>query len=290
MKDQLIFGCAALSSMSNRCEVFQLLEEAVSQGITHFDTARSYGRGYSEKLLGEFFRAHGGALAVTTKFGVTYSKTDACPTAIALPLNWAVKRLRDIGYGIWDMGKDSGVKGLRGSGSSKAESGRRKVEKKPSTISDLPSSLTAKVGRDVVERSVEESLRQLGKERGEILLLHEMLPGQLTEEARGYLEGLRKAGTVGRLGCGTNREVLERHFREDPMVEVLQYEGSATERPGLMAKFPGKVHIHHSLFRGVGRGGHGVALRRALELNPGGKVIFSTRSREHLRENLEGLG
>jgi hypothetical protein len=110
------------------------------------------------------------------------------------------------------------------------------------------------------------------------------------EEAREYLEVLRNAGTVGRLGCGTNREVLERHFREDPMVEVLQYEGSATERPGLMGKFPGKVHIHHSLFRGVGRGGHGEALRRALELNPDGKVIFSTRSREHLRENLEGLG
>ena len=121
-------------------------------------------------------------------------------------------------------------------------------------------------------------------------MLHEMLPGQLTKEARGYLEGLRKAGTVGRLGCGTNREVLERHFGEDPLVEVLQYEGSATELPGLMGKFPEKVHIHHSLFRGVVRGGHGEALRRALELNPGGKVIFSTRSREHLRENLEGLG
>ena len=73
-----------------------MLEEAVRQGITHFDTARSYGRGYSEKLLGEFFRAHGAAFAVTTKFGVTYSKTDACPTAIALPLNWAVKRLRAL--------------------------------------------------------------------------------------------------------------------------------------------------------------------------------------------------
>ena len=71
------------------------------QGITHFDTARSYGRGYSEKLLGEFFRAHGGALAVTTKFGVTYSKTDACPTAIALPLNWAWKKLKGaVGGGL----------------------------------------------------------------------------------------------------------------------------------------------------------------------------------------------
>jgi D-threo-aldose 1-dehydrogenase len=262
--------------MGSRAEVFRLLEEAVRQGIMHFDTARSYGQGYSEKLLGEFFRAHGGAFGVTTKFGATYSKTDGIPTSIALPLNRLVKTLRPlVGLGLR----------LR-----KAESGKRKEGKNPSTISDLPSSLTAKVGRDVVERSVEESLRQLGREKVEIFLLHEMLPGQLTEEARGYLEGLRKAGTVGRLGCGTNRDVLERHFREDPMVEVLQYEGSATERPGLMGKFPEKVHIHHSLFRGVGRGGHGEALRRALELNPGGKVIFSTRSREHLRENLEGLG
>ena len=147
--------------MSNRCEVFQLLEEAVSQGITHFDTARSYGRGYSEKLLGEFFRAHGGALAVTTKFGATYSKSDGIPTSIALPLNRVVKRLRDIGYGIWEMGD-------RGVAEGKVESGKREVERSPSTISDLPSSLTAKVGREVVERSVEESLRHLGKEKVDI--------------------------------------------------------------------------------------------------------------------------
>ena len=162
--------------MGSRAEVFQLLEEVVRQGITHFDTARSYGRGYSEKLLGEFFRAHGAAFVVTTKFGVTYSKTDGIPTSIALPLNRLVKTLRPlVGLGL-RLGK--------------AESGKRKAERSLSTISDLPSSLTAKVGRDVVERSVEESLRQLGRERVEILLLHEMLLGQLTEEARGYLPGI----------------------------------------------------------------------------------------------------
>jgi len=40
--------------MGSRAKVFRLLEEAVKQGITHFDTARRYGRGYSEKLLGSF--------------------------------------------------------------------------------------------------------------------------------------------------------------------------------------------------------------------------------------------
>lgn len=92
------------------------------------------------------------------------------------------------------------------------------------------------------------------------------------------------------MGCGTNRWVLEEQFQEDPLVEVLQYEGSVTERLPLMERFPGKMHIHHSLFRERGAGRPGEVLRRALERNPGGKVIFSTRSREHLRENLEGLG
>ena len=66
-------------------------------GIWHFETARSYGRGFSEKLLGEFFRAHGGAFAVSTKCGASYIKTNACPTFIALPLNRMIRRFRDIG-------------------------------------------------------------------------------------------------------------------------------------------------------------------------------------------------
>jgi len=121
-------------------------------------------------------------------------------------------------------------------------------------------------------------------------LLHEALPEQLAPEAWEYLEGAKRAGVIGKLGVGTNRGVLEERFREEPRVEVLQYEGSVTGRLPLMERFPGKMHIHHSLFRECGPGGHGEVLRRALERNPGGKVIFSTRSREHLRENLEGLG
>ena len=234
MRDRIIFGCVALSAMGSRAEVFRLLDLVVASGVRHFDTARSYGKGCSEKLLGEFLRAHGEDLAVTTKFGVTFSQTTGMPTSIALPLNRLVKTLKPL-VGL----------GLRGG----------KAENSLSTISDLPSATVQRVGREVVERSVEESLKQLGRGRVEILLLHEMLPGRLTEDARGYLKGLQKAGMVGQLGCGTNREVLERSFREDPMVEVLQYEGTAAVRPELMGKFPRKVHIHHSLFRGVGRGG-----------------------------------
>jgi aryl-alcohol dehydrogenase-like predicted oxidoreductase len=265
--------------MGSRAEVFRLLEAVVAGGIWHFDTARSYGRGFSEKLLGEFFRAHGGAFAVTTKCGASYIKTNACPTFIALPLNRMIRRFRDIGN-VAGGGRREGAVGGRES----------VVGGRPSSISDLPSAKAAQITRDVVERSVEESMRQLGRGKLDIFLLHEALPEQLAPGAWEYLEGAKRAGVIGKLGVGTNRGVLEERFREEPRVEVLQYEGSVTGKLPLIERFPGKMHIHHSQFRECAPGGHGEVLRRALERNPGGKVIFSTRSREHLRENLEGLG
>ena len=38
--------------MGSRGEVLRLLEAVVAGGVRHFDTARSYGRGFSEKLPG----------------------------------------------------------------------------------------------------------------------------------------------------------------------------------------------------------------------------------------------
>jgi len=94
--------------MGSRGEVLRLLEAVVAGGVRHFDTARSYGRGFSEKLLGEFLRSSGDAVGVTTKFGVTYAKTKAWPTFIALPLNRMIRKFKHIGYGISDMGSVAG--------------------------------------------------------------------------------------------------------------------------------------------------------------------------------------
>lgn len=275
MRDRIIFGCVALSAMRSRAEAFRLLEAVVAGGVRHFDTARSYGRGFSEKLLGEFFRAHGGEFAVTTKCGVSYFKTAGMPTWLALPANQVLKKLKGV-----EGGKQKGAVGGRES----------VVGGHPSSISYLLSKNAPQITRSVIERSVEESMKQLGRGRLDIFLLHEALPEQLAPEAWEYLEGAKRAGVIGKLGVGTNRGVLEEMYREAPRVEVLQYEGPVTGRMPLMERFPGKMHIHHSLFRECGPTGHGEVLRQALERNPGGKVIFSTRSREHLRQNLEGLG
>tara|TARA_R110002049_G_scaffold190938_2_gene359621 strand:+ start:6002 stop:6988 length:987 start_codon:yes stop_codon:yes gene_type:complete len=48
---------------------FSILNEAVKQGVTFFDTADVYGNGKSEKLIGDFLKTTDAEIKVATKFG-----------------------------------------------------------------------------------------------------------------------------------------------------------------------------------------------------------------------------
>ena len=50
------------------------LGAALDAGITLYDTARSYGYGESEALVGEFLRGRRDAVVVSTKFGIVYAR------------------------------------------------------------------------------------------------------------------------------------------------------------------------------------------------------------------------
>ena len=52
-----------------KVKAFEILDEAVKQGIDFFDTADVYGAGRSEKLIGEFLKETGTTIRVATKFG-----------------------------------------------------------------------------------------------------------------------------------------------------------------------------------------------------------------------------
>lgn len=64
------FGCAALLGRASRKESFTALATAFDAGITFYDTARSYGYGGSEGLLGEFFAGRRDNAVICTKFGI----------------------------------------------------------------------------------------------------------------------------------------------------------------------------------------------------------------------------
>jgi aryl-alcohol dehydrogenase-like predicted oxidoreductase len=53
----------------NKDKAFKILDEAVTNGITFFDTADVYGDGRSEELIGEFLQNSNANIKVATKFG-----------------------------------------------------------------------------------------------------------------------------------------------------------------------------------------------------------------------------
>ena len=68
---QLGLGCAAIMGRVGRRESLAALGAAWDAGINFFDTARSYGYGESEALLGGFLRGNRRSQAVVcTKFGI----------------------------------------------------------------------------------------------------------------------------------------------------------------------------------------------------------------------------
>lgn len=63
-------GCAAMMGSAGRRESLVALAAAYDSGINFFDTARSYGYGASEGLLGEFCAGRRDQVVICTKFGI----------------------------------------------------------------------------------------------------------------------------------------------------------------------------------------------------------------------------
>ena len=61
---------ANMHLLPNEKERYRLLQQALDLGITHFDTARFYSDGLSEKVLGQFLQGKREAVTIATKFGL----------------------------------------------------------------------------------------------------------------------------------------------------------------------------------------------------------------------------
>src|SRR5580692_9037567 len=76
------FGCSAVMGRVGRKASLAALAAAYDAGVIFYDTARSYGYGESEALLGEFLRGRRDQVLLSTKFGIL--PTPASPLKRAL--------------------------------------------------------------------------------------------------------------------------------------------------------------------------------------------------------------
>jgi D-threo-aldose 1-dehydrogenase len=280
---RLAFGSALLMGKLGRRESVRLLEVAHESGITHFDTARAYGYGEAESALGEFLSRHRDGVTVTTKLGI-------------MP----PRRSRGL----------QAAKSFGRVAASRAPALRRLMRKGAERLVQ-----TGRFDPAEARTSLDTSLRDLGTDVVDILLLHECRPDDLrTEGLLDFLQGAVREGKIRYFGVATDSESTQVILRERPeFAQVAQVAHNAVDRT--LERLPalgGTAVITHSavgaplerlteLLRDARRRERwsqalgvdcarpevigSLLLAYALQSNPDGVVLFASTDAERIRSN-----
>lgn len=278
---RLGFGGSGLMGGISERESLRLLETAYDAGIRHFDVAPSYGHGMAERCLGKFLRGKTGEVTVATKYGI-------------LPPPRA---------GLYAMARHLARPVVR-----RLPSVRRRLAQAAAGLTSK-----ARFSAEDARQSLDHSLKELGLERVDLLLLHEATVEDLDgADLLPALRQMQQEGRIGIYGIGSERArlgtLLQKHGEYCP---VIQFEGSVLDAD---LDLPGAFRIRHRVVSGAlgaireSFEGHpglcrqwsdtvdvdlsrretlaGLLLAASLLANPDGIVLFSSRVPAHIATNV----
>jgi diketogulonate reductase-like aldo/keto reductase len=203
------FGCGSVMGRVGRGASLRAMNAAWDNGITLFDTARSYGFGEAEAVLGEFLQGKRDRAVVATKYGLPVLRQSS------------VKR---IAFGVVRSAfKVPGVRSLvRGKGTK--------------------STVYGQFSGNGLRASVETSLRELRTDYVDILFLHEATEAVLHEdELMAALDGLVSSGKVLRVGLYAGADVIDVSIESAPRTISAAQFGADPFSP-LVAGFGARNH------------------------------------------------
>jgi aryl-alcohol dehydrogenase-like predicted oxidoreductase len=181
------FGCGAVMGRVGRGDSLRAVGAAWDAGVTLFDTARSYGYGEAEGLLGEFLKGCRDRAVISTKFGI-WPRRQNLLKKIAKPMVRTALRVMPSARAVVRRGAAREIVG-----------GQFSVE--------------------ALRRSLEESLRQLRTDYVDLLFLHEgTISAMRNEDLLAELEVLIRTGKVRRAGISAETEVVLEAIADGPEV------------------------------------------------------------------------
>jgi len=262
ISDHLGFGCVGLATYDSLNYALKLLEQAYDNGLNYFDTAPIYSKGYSEIILGKFSQKKRDKILIATKFGLGQVNSNLVPAAMAIYLN---QKLRS---------------------------------KETAQQSDSPPSKIdfRKIDKPDIEKSLMGSLKRLKTDYLDCFLLHEGLSSFLTDEAFFYLQNIKTAGIVKKIGLATTYFYL----KDDQQLkdwDMLQYDHHpfSQNHEAFVSQYHSQTHIHHSTLKKIkkvtipgteAKEIAGIVLAAEIRKNPNGRILFATCNNNHLQQNL----
>lgn len=253
------FGTASLHHLATANARSRLLSVAYDKGITHFDTARMYGDGIAERALGGWLQGRSRhAVTIATKCGILPNRL-----AERFPA-WAYLRRA-----------------------------KRLLPTACHRESQAPRSYTP----NIVLQSVEQSLRLLRTDYIDILFIHDPRPEDLSalHDLSRVLTELKQSGKVRWTGIAGDAIVcVQAHELVPGLFDVLQVGDSLSrcEADALTRiAWPRQItfgYLRHAFHdEQKSRDAALEIMRQAMQRNPQGVVLASSRSATRLQSLIE---
>ena len=247
----LAFGSASVLGRSGRRDSLQSLSAAYDGGINLFDTARSYGYGEAEGLLGEFLVGRRSEVVITSKFGIV----PAAQSILKRTLKPLARTMMRYIPGV--------SRAVRTQLHSQFNPGQFTVE--------------------TLRSSVETSLRKLRTDYLDVLLMHDANAAALAkDDVLRAMEGLVTDGKVRLLGVSAEPEVAAAAVKL-PALRAVQYPSNMRNGfpriQSITSVFSPVLCMANQPFDG---GKSAADLKKKLEDNNGGGPEISSALRQKL--------
>ena len=253
------FGCSTLTKQFSKSKAIKILDIAFDCGITHFDTARAYGFGMAESLLGIFSRNKRNKITITTKFGLESKKVFTNNLFLINTARLAINTVGGLKKNV--VSHTSGIN-------------KREI-----------------ISAENAEKSLHQSLRELKTDYIDFFLLHECLLTEANNEALiKFFERSIADGKIRHVGlAGADTRNLNNH-NLPPIYNVLQYHNEEKfEKTHSFYTGVSQLHIHYNILsQKSGKDNKSVAelLKSSAANNKNGICLFTSTNENHIRSNV----
>jgi aryl-alcohol dehydrogenase-like predicted oxidoreductase len=197
------FGCANLMGRVSRRQSLGALAAAYDRGITVFDTARSYGWGDSEAVVGEFACGRRDRLVLITKLGI-----------LPPPRNRLRQFLKPVVRSLLGLAARYRVQTVTTAIRTQI---RQRVSPQLQRCFDI----------DSARASLHTSLKALRTDFVDVLFLHAPVYEQIADgKVIGFLSEVIHAGKARAIGVSTNIHDTNRILEAFPSLQVVQFENN----------------------------------------------------------------
>jgi aryl-alcohol dehydrogenase-like predicted oxidoreductase len=262
------FGCAPILGAIDKKKAERAIRFSLDMGVNHFDLARSYGYGESEKLVGEILKGRRDKVILSSKFGIK--------------ANWKASLLRPLKPLVRKI---------------KNAKSKSNIEASPNLKKEFKASdfllKRTEISSKEMTKSLEESLRSLKTDYLDFFFIHEPDSSlEFLDEVILTSERLKKEGKIRAFGLSFYKHQKKLHTNYLDFFDILQFNNSPGD-DDYSQIIEDRADVPNILFSPLSGGNSYISPSEKLQKLgkdfPQSIILCSMFNENHIKSNIDSL-